>query len=132
MDAILQDAKYALRSLLQAPGLFAVAALSLALGVAVNVTIFAGVDLILVRPVDYPNTDRMVQVWSDSRERGWEQSSISPADFSDWRKEAKTVGLAAYGGASFNMADGDRPERVEGQRVSPNFFGLFGITPARG
>ena len=132
MDTILQDAKYALRSLRQSLGLFAVAAFSLALGVAVNVTIFAGVDLILIRPVDYPNTDRMVQIWSDNRERGWEQSSTSPADFADWRRESKTATLAAVAGASFNMADGDRPERVGGERVSPSFFGLFGIAPARG
>jgi len=132
MDNLLQDVKYAFRSLRQSPGLFAVAALSLALGIAVNVTIFAGVDLILVRPVDYPNVERMVQVWSDNKERGWEQSSVSLPDFVDWRRESKTVTLAAYAGGSYNMADGDRPERVGGLRVSPNFFSVFGIAPARG
>lgn len=132
MDAFLQDVKYAFRSLRQSPGLFAVAALSLALGIAVNVTIFAGVDLILVRPVDYPNTDRMVQVWSDNKTRGWERSSVSLADFVDWRRESKTVALAAFTGGDYNLADGDHPERVSGLRVSPNFFALFGITPARG
>ena len=132
MDTLLQDVKYAFRSLARSPGLFAVAALSLALGIAVNVTIFAGVDLILIRPVNYPNTDRMVQVWSDNRERGWEQSSVSLPDFVDWRRESKTATLAAYTSGSYNMADGDRPERVGGLRVSPNFFSLFGITPARG
>ena len=75
MDTLLQDIKYAVRSLRQSPGLFAVAALSLALGVAVNVTIFAGVDLVLIRPVTYPNVDRMVQLWEDNKERGWEQTS---------------------------------------------------------
>lgn len=132
MDTLLQDAKYAFRSLRRSPGLFAVAALSLALGIAVNVTIFAGVDLVLIRPVDYPNTDRMVQIWSDNKERGWENSSTSLPDFVDWRRESKTVTLAAYTGGSYNMADGDRPERVGGVRVSPNFFSLFGISPARG
>ena len=132
MDAFLQDVKYAFRSLRQSPWLFAVAALSLALGVAVNVTLFAGVDLILVRPVDYPNTDRMVQIWSDNKTRGWQRSSISPADFVDWRRESKTVTMAAFSGGDYNLADGDHPERVSGLRVSPNFFSLFGIAPARG
>lgn len=132
MDTLLQDIKYAFRSLRQAPGLFAVAALSLALGVAVNVTIFAGVDLILIRPVDYPNVDRMVQIWSDNKERGWEQSSVSVPDFVDWRRQSKTVSMAAYTGGDYNLADGGRPERVSGARVSPNFFALFGITPAKG
>ncbi len=132
MDALLQDVKYALRSLRQSPGLFAVAALSLALGIAVNVTIFAGVDLILIRPVDYPNTGRMVKLWSDNKTRGWQESSISPADFVDWRRESKTVAMAAYAGGDYNLADGDHPERVSGLRVSPSFFSLFGISPARG
>jgi putative ABC transport system permease protein len=132
MDTLLQDVKYAFRSLRQSPALFAVAALSLALGIAVNVTIFAGVDLILIRPVDYPNVERMVQVWSDNKERGWEQSSTSLPDFVDWRRESKSVAMAAYAGGSYNMADGDRPERVGGLRVSPNFFNLFGIVPVRG
>jgi len=132
MDTLLQDIKYAFRSLRQSPGLFAVAALSLALGIAVNVTIFAGVDLVLIRPVDYPNVDRMVQVWSDNKERGWEQSGISAPDFVDWRRQSKTATLAAYTGGDYNLADGGRPERVSGGRVSPNFFSTFGIAPAQG
>lgn len=132
MDTLLQDIKYAFRSLRQSPGLFAVAAVSLALGIAVNVTIFAGVDLILIRPVNYPNVDRMVQIWSDNKERGWEQSSISVPDFVDWRRQSKSVSMAAYSGGDYNMADGGRPERVSGARVSPNFFSVFGIQPAQG
>ncbi len=132
MDALLQDIKYAFRSLRQAPGVFTVAALSLALGVAVNVTLFAGVDILLLRPLDYPNHARLLRVWSDNRERGWNESSISLPDFVDWRKESTTLSLAAYGGGSYNLADGDRPERVIGPRVSPNFFGLLGVTPALG
>ena len=70
MDTLLQDVRYALRSLRRSPGLFAVAALSLALGIAVNVTIFAGVDILLRRPLDYPNAARLVRVWSDNKDRG--------------------------------------------------------------
>jgi putative ABC transport system permease protein len=132
MDTLLQDVKYAFRSLRQSPGLFLVAALSLALGIAVNVTIFAGVDILLVRPVNYPNVDRMVQIWSDNTERGWDQSSISVPDFVDWRRESKTTTMAAYTRGDYNLADGGRPERVSGNRVSPNFFSLFGIAPAKG
>lgn len=132
MDTLRQDIKYAFRSLRQAPGVFTVAALSLALGVAVNVTLFAGVDILLLRPLDYPNHARLLQVWSDNKERGWDQNSISLPDFVDWRKASTTLSLAAYGGGSYNLADGDRPERVIGPRVSPNFFSLLGVTPALG
>jgi hypothetical protein len=89
METLLQDIRYAFRSLRKSPGFFALASLSLGLGIAVNVTIFAGVDLILIRPVDYPNVDRMVQVWSDNKERGWDQSSTSIPDFVDWRRQAR-------------------------------------------
>jgi putative ABC transport system permease protein len=50
----------------------------------------------------------------------------------DWRRESKTTSLAAFTGGDYNLADGDRPERVSGLRVSPAFFSLFGIAPARG
>ncbi|HEV8357075.1 MAG TPA: ABC transporter permease [Gemmatimonadales bacterium] len=132
MDTLLQDVKYALRSLRQAPGLFLVSALSLALGVAVNVTIFAGVDILLRRPLPYPNALRLLAVWSDNKERGWNESSTSLADFVDWRRESRTESLAAYSGGNFNLADGVRPERVSGLRVSPDFFALLGVAPAKG
>jgi putative ABC transport system permease protein len=132
MEHLLQDIRYAFRSLRKSPGFFALASLSLALGIAVNVTIFAGVDLILIRPVDYPNLDRMVQVWSDNRERGWTESSTSVPDFVDWRRQARTAAFSAYAGRDFNLADGGRPERVSGIQVSPNFFEMFGVTPVRG
>lgn len=132
MDTLLADIKYAYRSLRQAPGVFLVAALSLAIGVAVNVTLFAGVDILLLRPLDYPNTPRLVQVWSDNKERGWDQSSVSLADVVDWRKESATLSIAAYSGGNYNLAEGDRPDRVDGLRVSPTFFSLLGVTPAKG
>ena len=132
MEALIQDIRYAVRSLRQSPGFFALASLSLALGIAVNVTIFAGVDLILIRPVQYPNLDRMVQVWSDNPDRGWEQSSISMPDFVDWRRQVKTATLAAYTGSDFNLADEGRAERVNGTMVSPAFFSTFGFRPAQG
>ncbi len=132
MEHLLQDIRFAWRSLRQSPGFFALASLSLALGIAVNVTIFAGVDLILVRPVDYPNTDRMIQVWSDNKERGWQNTSVSLADFVDWRRETKSASLTAYASGDFNLADGGRPERVSGMRVTPDFFSTFGVVPAKG
>ena len=132
MDLLLQDMKYAWRSLRQAPGVFVVAALSLAIGVAVNVTLFAGVDILLLRPLDYPNASRLVQVWGDNRERGWNQSSLSFPDLMDWRKESSTLSFAAYTGGNYNLAEGDRPDRVSGLRVSPNFFSLLGVSPIRG
>ena len=132
MDNLLQDVRYGFRSLRQNPGFFALASFSLALGIAVNVTIFAGVDLLLLRPVSYPNLDRVVQVWSDNRERGWARMGTSVPDFLDWRSASRSGRLAAYAASDFNLSQGDRPERVNGYRVSSGFFEILGVTPALG
>jgi predicted permease len=133
MDTILQDIRFALRSLRRSPGLVLVATLSLALGIAVNVTLFAAVDIMLLRPLPYEDSERLVQVWSTNPSRGWDQTSISLADYRDWRDQSKTIDLAAYRSSSFNLSDDDEaPERVSGTRVSPEFFTVFKIRPAMG
>ena len=132
MDRILQDLRYALRSLLKSPAVFIIATLSLAIGIAVNVTIWAAADILLFRPLPYPEADRILQVWSDNPERNWDESDISIPDFADWRRESKTLELGAYSGGSYNLADGDRPERVSGFRVSPSVLSILGTEPALG
>ena len=93
----------------------AVATLSLALGIAVNVTLFAAVDIMLLRPLPFPDPDRLVHLWSTNPSRGWDQTSISMADFVDWRRQSRTLTLAAYRGSSFNLSDDtEAPMRAVG------------------
>src|SRR5688572_2093938 len=132
MDSLLQHLKIAARSLLRSPGLLLVATLSLALGISVNTTIFSAVDVFLVRPLPYPEPDRIFQLWSTNQERGWEQADISPPDFLDWRRESRTLDIAAETGSSFNLTGTERPERLNAVRVSSNFFRVVGINPALG
>jgi len=133
MNTVLHDIRFAFRSLRRSPGLVAVATLSLALGIAVNVTLFAAVDIMLLRPLPYEAPDRLVHYWSTNPSRGWDQTSISLADFRDWRAQSRTARLAAYRGASFNLSDDqESPERVRGVRVSPDFFTVMGARPALG
>jgi len=133
MNTILQDLRYAIRSLRRSPGLVAVATLSLALGIAVNVTLYAAVDILLLRPQPFEEPHRLVHLWSTNPSRGWDQASVSLADFRDWRAQSKTIALAAYRGASFNLSDDQEdPERVRGARVSPDFFAVLRARPAVG
>ena len=133
MDTILQDIRFAFRSLRRSPGLVLVATLSLALGIAVNVTIYAAVDILLLRPQPFEEPHRLVHLWSTNPSRGWEEASISLADFRDWRAQSRTTSLAAYRGANFNLSDDEEsPERVNGSRVSPEFFSVLGARPAMG
>jgi putative ABC transport system permease protein len=133
MDTFLRDLRFAVRALLQHPTVFAVAVLSLALGIAANTTIFAAIDAYLIRPIPVPNADRIVQAWSTNPERGWRQSSISVPDYVDWTRESRTMELAASTGGSVNLAAaGDRAERVTGARVTPSYFRVFAFRPVVG
>ena len=103
MDSLTHNIRIALRSLLRTPGVLLVAVLSLGLGIGVNTTIFSAVDVFLIKPLPYPDADRIMQVWTTNKERGWTSASVSLADALDWRSEAKTIDLAPYTGGSFTL-----------------------------
>jgi putative ABC transport system permease protein len=132
MDTVRQQLRFATRSLLRSPAMMSVAVLSLALGISVNTTIFSAVDVFLIRPLPYPQPDRLLQVWTTNELRGGRQSDVSPPDFIDWRRESRTLDLAAETDASFNLSGAERPERLTGARVSENFFRVIGVLPAQG
>ncbi len=131
MDSIFQDVRYAFRSLRQGPGLVAVAVLSLALGIAANSTIFSAVDVLMFRPLPYENSDDVIRIHTTNAERDWTRVSLSVPDFVDVREASQTVDVAAIMNADANLS-GDRPERLEGNRVSHNFFRVLGILPVMG
>jgi len=132
MSLLLADLRCAFRSLRQSLSLLLVAALSLGLAIAVNVTMFAGVDILMLRPLPYPDADRLVQLWSSNPTRGWGESSVSVPDFQDWREQLRTVEVAGYTGASYNLSDPDRPERMLGTMISPTGLPMLGATLVAG
>jgi len=132
METLLSDLRYGLRSLLKRPAVFAVATISLALGIAANTTIFAAVDAYLIRPLPYPEPKGIVQIWTSNPTRGWREASNSAPDFRDWRADSRTLDLAAYSNVSYNMLAGDRAERVTGILASPGLFEALRIAPAIG
>jgi predicted permease len=131
MTAFLTELKLAIRSLARSPGFVAAATLSLALGIAVNSTIFAAIDAFLIRPLPYAEPDRLVQVYSTVPDRGWDDAGVSWADFQDWRSSNRSVELAAHTRANFNLTGGDEPVRIEGDQ-SNNLFPVLGVSPAIG
>ena len=132
MDTLLQDLRYSFRSLASRPAVFAVAAFSLALGISATTTVFAAIDAYLIRPLPYPGSKQIAQIWTTNPTRGWNRASSSVPDFLDWQRESKSIELAAFTGSSFNLLAGDRPERAGGARVTPNFFRLMGVRPTVG
>ncbi|HXG54615.1 MAG TPA: ABC transporter permease [Vicinamibacterales bacterium] len=131
---LMQDIRYAFRSLLKNPGFTAIAVACLALGIGVNSTIFSVVDGVILRPFPYPDPDRIVVVHSMNQKEGVERGGISYADFKDFRDSSSTIQtLAAFTQRSLTIADGSgEPERYSGATVSWTLFHLLGMQPIAG
>jgi len=130
LEELRQDTRYALRVLGRGRAFVAVAVLTLALGVGANTAIFSVVHGVLLRALPYPEPSRLVAIQSVIR---GSPSSVSPADFLDWRSQAHSfAGLAAHYVSTTNLTGGGEPERLTQARVSANFFDVLGVRPARG
>ncbi len=131
MDTLLQDLRYAARSLRRSPGFTVIAALTLALGIGANAAIFSVVNGVLLRPLAYANPDRLVVVWGHKESIGNETASLP--DFKDWR-EQNTVfeSMAAVAYTRFDVTGDGEPERVNAALTTANFFHVLGVAPEVG
>jgi putative ABC transport system permease protein len=128
---LLQDLRYVTRILLKQPGFAAIAVLTLALGIGANTAIFSVVDAVLLRPLPYHDSDRLIDIFSSSPSGG--RDEISVAEWQDLRAQMRSVtDLAAVQSQSVNLTGGDRPTRVRGAFVSANFFEVFQLRPIVG
>src|SRR6478752_9616420 len=128
------DLRYALRQLAKAPAFAAIAILTLGLGIGANTAIFSLVNGVLLRPLPFPNSDRIIYFEGKNPAAGITDSNISFLDFTDWSKQTDLfASTAAYwtGNAQFG-ADGAEPERVPRAGVTAGFFSVLGIQPVLG
>ena len=133
MTALLQDLKYALRTLAKSPGFAAVAMATLALGIGFNTAVFSVVDAAVFRPLAYVKPEELLRVWDTNPSRGVDRFSASPANFVDWRAQNGTLeAIAAYTRDDVTLVEGAQPERLQGQSVSPALFPLLGVSPMLG
>jgi putative ABC transport system permease protein len=131
MDSLLQDLRYAVRTLVERPGFTLVAALTIALGVGGTTAMFGIVDAVLLRSLPYADPDRLAMVWT--RTPGVPQAAASWPEFVDWREQNRSFAdMAVWRGQSVNLTGGAEPERVIGAFVSDRFFPLLGARPALG
>jgi putative ABC transport system permease protein len=133
LETFLQDVRYAGRTLAKRPGFTAVAALTLALGVGANTAIFSVVEAVLLRPLPYRHAGRVVMVWESYLPNGGKRNVISPANFLDWRDQAKSFDeMAAFVDQTLGLTGAGEPEEVPAQLVTPNLFALLGVNPELG
>jgi len=105
LDECARDFRYALRMLQRSPGFTAVAVLTLALGIGANTAIFSVVDAILLRPLPYPEPERLVRVWESSIKHDSPRNVVNPLNFLDWHDHAQSFeSMAAISGLMTNLS----------------------------
>jgi putative ABC transport system permease protein len=134
MQSLLQDLRYGLRMLVKNPVFAVVAVVTLALGIGANTAIFSVVDAVLLRPLPYPEANRLVFLWSTMKSQGVPLSSSALPDYQGWRDQNKVFeGLAAFYNGDFNLSSaGAQPELVQGAYITANLFQVLKISPALG
>jgi len=133
VDVLLQDIRYACRTLRRSPGFAATAIAALALGIGANTAIFTVINTVLLQPLSYPDPDRLVQLELSSPQGKGNITSIPK--FNIWKEQAQVFqDVSAYdqGGPGINLTGGDRPEQLKGIHVSSSFFQLFGARVVAG
>jgi len=128
---MIQDLRYAFRSLMKSPGFTAATVVTLALGIGANSAIFSVVNAVLLKPLPFDRADRLVAVFA--RDPQGQRNYVAQPDLDDWRAMARSFdGLASYVGQSVNLTGLDQPQRVVGAFVSANLFPTLGVAPASG
>src|SRR5258707_13477157 len=124
MHSIFQDVRFGLRMLAKNPGITLVAILTLGLGIGANTATFSLSNTFLRKPVSFPEVQRLVMVLNHAPgQKGQDWSAASPADFLDWKKEARSfVGLAGYKWADVNLTGSGEPVKTQGFVVTPAFL----------
>ena len=131
MGDLVQDVRYALRTLRRSPGFTLVAVLTVALGVGANSAIFSVVNGVLLKPLPYREPERLVRVFE--RHKVFPKFPISPANFLDYRSQNQVFeDFAVFTRRDLELAAEDRPERLSGMAVSSGFFRVLGFQPALG
>ena len=132
-DEMIQDLRYGWRMMMKSPVFFAMAVLTLALGIGANTTIFTLVDSILFKPMPFKDPERLVMVWRANADRTSKYLPSSVPLFIDWQQQNRVFEqMAAFTTGRFNLAGESEPELVSGANVSAGFFDTLGVKPLLG
>src|SRR6266446_3151514 len=134
METLFRDVRYGVRSLLKRPAFTAIAVITLALGIGANTAIFSVVNGVLLRPLPYPEPDRLVMVYGISLQAAQGKTTpLCEADFLDWKSQNQVFeSLAGFSTNRFNYTGGETPQQIEGAWVTSDFFSTIGVQPVLG
>ena len=131
MESFIQELRYGLRGLSRSPGFTSLAVATLALGIGAVTSIFTVTNAVILRPLPYPDADRLVAL--NGTDPRTDRGTVSGADYLDLRDRSESFEeLAAYRRLSMNLAGPDLPQRILGASVTPNLFSLLGVEAAHG
>ena len=131
MSSVLADFRLAARLLARAPTFTAAAVVTLGIAIGATVAIFSVANPVLIEPLPYRDASRIMVVWE--RERGGSRSNVGFQTFRDYAERSHAfASAAALGDWQPTLSEGNEPERLQGQRVSADFFRTLGVRPALG
>ena len=133
MNGLFQDIRYAFRQLLKSPGVTAVVVLTLALGIGANTALFSVVDAVLLRPLPYKNPEQLVAIHDELPGINLHNVGMSVQERDDFQNRSGVFEqLSSVWPFDVDITGGNRPERLEGMAVSPNYFEMLGAQPELG
>src|SRR5262249_36124219 len=133
INNLIQDIKYGAQTVLRYPVFGGAVILALALGIGANTAIFSVISTVLLRPLPYKNSDRLVMLWEQNTKKGGNVFNVSYPDFADWRDDNKTFDeMAAYMYFGTNIGGDENPETIIAVLASHNLFSVLGVNPRLG
>src|SRR5262245_29507481 len=131
-DILRQDLRYAVRSVAASPGFTATAVLIASLGIGAVTAAFSIADFVLIRPLPFPDGDRLVDVYEHPP--GYTRNELSPPNYRDLKAAATRSfeSFAAYRGLSVNLVGASEPQHLGGAAVTADLFPMLGAAPALG
>ncbi|MFY9731831.1 MAG: ABC transporter permease [Candidatus Acidiferrales bacterium] len=133
MRTIWQDLQYGWRMLRRSPGFSLVAILTLAIGIGANAAMFSVINTVLLRPLPFPDAQRIVFIWDTDPNRNITRGVASPAEVLDWRDQNHSFEeISAWRTWFYNLTGANEPEQVFGVHASANFLRLLGVKPILG
>ena len=132
MHKLLQDLRYAIRTLAKRPGFTLIAVITLALGIGGSTAIFTVVDAALLRGLPYRSPERLYHLWESRPQKEFPQREFSYPDYQDYQQNQVCEGIAAYTGGGAIMTGRGEPERILAPAATANFFSVLGVEPIIG